>query len=176
MIDDILQRLEQQKLVDWGVILQGWKDIPGCNLRIRSEYIENFAFQKVEKYEGDILDIVIELTSIKFLDSAKILILLEEMCNEEKIDLEISMKKWRLAMLEEILDNLSNDCLYDLIELSDFWISWGTPSDKPHLIQRLDSKLNPTEYYSEKNYQKTLEAHKIWIEQEKYKIHQSRDR
>ena len=122
MIDRVLQKLEQEELVDWGIILHGWKGIPGCSLRIKVYDMEKFAMSKLDRLEGEILNIAIELTSAKFLEQGTITELLKNLCELENIDIEISYRKWRLAMLEEIMNNSSHDCIYDLIELTDFWV------------------------------------------------------
>lgn len=126
--------------------------------------------RELDKLEGDILNIAVELTSARFLEQGMITELLKNVCELENIDTEISFKKWRLAVLEEIMNNLSHDCIYDLIELTDFWVSWGNPKNKPHIIQGLDSSISPNEYYTEKNLETILKAHRAWIIEEKQKI------
>lgn len=74
-------------------------------------------------------------------------------------------------MLEEILENLSYNCLYDLIGLTDFWLYWENPADKPHIIQGIDSDMSPTDYYSDDNFNKLLKAHQIWIIEERRRIY-----
>lgn len=131
--------------------------------------------RKLDRLERDILNIAVELTSARFLEKGAITELLKNLCELENIDIEISLKKWRLAMLEEIMDNLSHNCIYDLIELTDFWVSWGNPKNKPHLIQGLDSSISPNKYYTEKNLEKLLKAHQAWIIEEKQKINKTID-
>jgi polyhydroxyalkanoate synthesis regulator phasin len=167
MFYQTLNRLEQDNLVDWGIILQAWRGVPGCNYRLQTDYIKDFALKEIENKSEDVSDTLIELFSAGSLEKEEVTELLEDICEQEKINEESSLKKWRLYMLEEILDNLSNDCLYDLIRLTDFWLAWENPEDKPHLIQGMDSEMNPTEYYSESNYKKLIKAHKDWIIEEK---------
>ena len=175
MIDRVLQKLEQEELADWGVILYGWKGIPGCSLKIKVDDIETFAMKKLDRLEGEILDIAIELTSAKFLEQGTITELLKNLCKLENIDTEISYRKWRLATLEEIMNNLSYDCIYDLIELTDFWVSWGNPKNKPHIIQGVDSNISPSKYYTEKNLDNLLKAHRAWIIEERKKINHKKN-
>ena len=170
MLYKILQRLENEGLLDWGIILQGWRGVSGGNYKLQTDYIKDFALKEIEKKCEDISDTLIELFSAGSLEKEEVTELLEDICEQEKINEEVSLKKWRLYMLEEVLDSLSNDCLYDLIHLTDFWLAWGNPEDKPHSIQGMDSEMNPTEYYSDNNYKKLIKAHKDWIAQEKKRI------
>ena len=171
IIDRLFQKLQQQNLIDWGVIYHGCQGIPGLNLKIKIDDIENFAIKKIENLEGNTLIIVADLASAKYLDRGEITELLDEICMIEHINLDISLKKWRLVMLEEIIENLSYDCLYDLIELTDFWVYWKNPADKPHIIQGVDSDMSPIDYYSDDNFNKLLKAHQIWIIEEKQRIY-----
>ena len=171
MLYKILEKLEKDNLLDWGIILQAWKKgLPGYQYKLKADYIQKFALQEMEKMSEDIPDILVELFDAGTLENLKVTDLLEDICEKEKINEEISLKKWRLAALEETLSDLSGYCVDDLIYLDDFWMAWGNPQDKPHIIQGIDNQMNPTQHYSENNYEKLLQAHKKWIEQEKKKI------
>ena len=170
----ILNRLEQDNLVDWGVILQAWKELPGTECKLSTDYIADYAIAQIEKQEYNIPPNLIELFDAGYdsllLEKEEVTELLEEICIQEQIEVEISFRKCRLVALEITIDGILHDCIYSLIELTDFWRAWGNPDKKPHTIQGLDSNMSPIEYYAEKNYQELLEAHKIWIEQEKREI------
>jgi polyhydroxyalkanoate synthesis regulator phasin len=170
MFYQTLNRIERDNLVDWGIILEAWKGLPGCHFKLQTDYIRDFALKEIENSGENISNTLIELFSAGSLEKEEVTELLQDICEEEKINEESSLKKWRLYMLEETLDNLSNDCLYDLIELTDFWCVWGNPENKPHIIQGVDSKMNPTEYYSDNNYKTLIKAHKNWIIQEKKRV------
>lgn len=169
-INSILDSLEQQNWLDWGVILQAWKGLPCTDLKLSTDYISDYAIAQIEKAEEDIPSELIELFDAELLEKQDVTDLLEEICDREKINKAVSLRKLRLAALEKTIDKIPDNCIYALIELTDFWVSWNNPHDKPHVIQGLDSSMNPTKYYSEKNYQNLLKAHKFWIEQEKINI------
>ncbi len=168
MVDKIFKVFKRNNSVDWGIIFEGWKGVPGYKLG--KEEIEDFAIKNIESLEGDILIIVADLASTIYLENSEITILLQEICEIENIDLEFSRRKWRLVLLNNLIKSFNNDCLYDLLELTDFWINWKNPSDKPHIIQGLDSNMNPTEYYSDKNHIKIVETHRAWMVQEQKEL------
>ena len=148
----ILDSLEQDNLVDWGVILQAWKGLPGTECKLSTDYIADYAIAQIEQQEYNIPPTLIELFDAGLLEKEEVTELLKEICKQKQINEEISFRKCRLAALEVTIDEILHDCIYSLIELTDFWRAWGNPARKPHIIQGLDSNMSPTEYYAEKNY------------------------
>lgn len=175
MIDLILIKLEQEKLIDWGVILLGWKGIPECDPIFSTDNIVHFVIKEVEKKEEYIPFALIELYSAALLSKEEVTLYLEDMCNEEEIDLEISFKKLLLIVLEMNLEFWSkNDDYIDCLnELMNFWMLWGNPEGNPHTFLKPYRDMNPDDYYSyysKENYEQILNANKCWLEQEKQLI------
>ena len=50
----ILNRLERDNLVDWGVILQAWKVLLETECRLSTDYIADYAISEIEKQEYNI--------------------------------------------------------------------------------------------------------------------------
>jgi hypothetical protein len=78
----------------------------------------------------------------------------------------LELRKWRLILLTELLDNLPNDALYGAMALNDFWQNFDQPSDKPDDIQRKRDADSPVETYDDDCLQESLARHRVWIEKE----------
>lgn len=85
-------------------------------------------------------------------------------------DPEIELRKWRVTLLEQLLRSLPLDPVYGLIALSEFWQSFGFPSDCPHEVQGRGNAVTPEDYYAEDNLLRLLRRHRAWIEREKLAI------
>lgn len=86
---------------------------------------------------------------------------------------DIELRKWRLVLLEETLVNMPKDALYGLITLTEFWLSFGFPSDSPHEVQGKGNTISPSEYYRQDNLDRLVAHHRAWIEKERTAIQKS---
>ncbi len=172
MTDLTLQRLQDYGLIDWGVLFQGFLSLPGSNLRIKASEISDFAATQLETIdeEDETYSIVVELASANYCSDGEITSLLRKICAKKKIDLETALRKWRVVLLIETLDNLQGNPLYALIDLTTFWTNWNNPADSPHTIQGVGNEIAPNEYYSLENLNKITERHRLWISQELSKL------
>jgi hypothetical protein len=85
-------------------------------------------------------------------------------------DSSCEVRKWRVILLEDLLENIPSDPLHGLIALTEFWQNFGFPPDSPHEVQGKGNTVNPADYYQESNYQRAVSRHKAWIEQEKAEL------
>lgn len=171
----ILKKLERKQLIDWGVILHGWKGIPEYGRIVDSEDIVEFTIKEIEKKEEYISDTLIELFSAGLLEKEEVTELLEDICDEENVNTETSFEKLLLTVLEINLEYLlkEKDYIYGLDRLSNFWIAWGNPQGNPHTFLRNYSYIEQDEYdlyYSEENYNKILNDNQQWLKQKKQKM------
>lgn len=119
-------------------------------------------------------DMILELLTLDFRTANREIVRtfltpLSALC---KCDPAIELRKWRLVMLEETLKHIPKDALYGLIALSEFWQSFGFPSDSPHIVQgRGFDSVDPYEYYQQANLDQLLLRHQRWIEHEKLALH-----
>jgi hypothetical protein len=170
MIENLIEKLEDYNLSDWGVIFYGFKGVPELEDKIDAPYIANFAFSKLNCEGEELATSLVGLTSATFLETSEIEGLLEDICTRKHINFELSLRKWRFILLEELLDNLPDDPIYALLEITEFWLSWGNPSDKPHIIQGVDNDLTPNQYYTLKNLKELVNKHKQWMADEIRKL------
>jgi hypothetical protein len=82
----------------------------------------------------------------------------------------LELRKWRVALLEETLDKMSNDVLDGLMELTEFWQDFGFPADAPCAIQKICSAVDASEFYQHENLNALVSTHRTWIENEKITI------
>lgn len=80
---------------------------------------------------------------------------------------QFELRKWRFVMLQELLNNLPKDPTYALIELSEFWQSFGFPSDSPHEIQGRQNSITTSAYYNEAKFHEMILRHEQWMIHEK---------
>ena len=169
MIDNIFKEMLDDNIVDYGVILQSWIGIPGVNIKLKYQDIIDFAIKRINNSPNELEEnLLIDLTSVCFLDNAEITRILTELCDFEQVNITMSLRKWRLYLLKNILNDLETDALYVLIRLSEFWIEWQTVliDPIPHLYQGVNNSMSPQDYYSEENMNRTIDIHKKWIENE----------
>lgn len=171
----ILKKLEREQLIDWGVILHGWKGIPEYGCIVDSENIVEFTIKEIEKKEEYISDTLIELFSAGLLEKEEVTELLEDICDEENVKIETSFEKLLLTVLEINLEYLlkEKDYICALDRLSNFWIAWGNPQENPHTFLRNYRYIEQDEYdlyYSEENYNKILNDNQQWLKQKKQKM------
>jgi len=89
-------------------------------------------------------------------------------------DPDIELRKWRLVLLEEVLVNMPKDALHGLMALTEFWQSFGFPSDSPHDVQGRGNTTSPSEYYQQDNLHRLVARHRAWIEDEKAALKKQR--
>jgi len=82
-------------------------------------------------------------------------------------DHEVELRKWRLVLLEQVLEKIPKYPLYGLMALTEFWQSFGFPSDSPHEIQGRGNEITPEQYYQQENLTRLLRRHYVWIKDEK---------
>ena len=82
-------------------------------------------------------------------------------------DPEIELRKWRVVLLEQVLEEMPQEALYGLMALTEFWLSFGFPSDSPHDVQGRGNTISPSEYYQQDNLDRLVARHRAWIENER---------
>ena len=80
--------------------------------------------------------------------------------------LKTEARKFRLALLEDVLDSLPTDPVDGLIRLTEFWAKWEYPSDSPHVVQGRGNKLSPVDYYTLDTFARLIAEHRAWVERE----------
>jgi hypothetical protein len=168
MMQVLFDRISKHGLTDWAVVLQGAIGIPSHLGRLPPSCVENFANAELERVTVDdpLLDVISILAVDSDLPASELWPLLQKMCESKNADMLRAKRIWRAIELEEVLTNLDSDPVYGLIKLSEFWSSWGWPTDAPPSML-LDAKTLPDhDYHSRANYDHVIREHGQWFKDE----------
>ncbi len=113
-------------------------------------------------------DLILKLLSVDLRTESREAIrdLLKPLSDLDGNDPAIELRKWRLVLLEQVLENMPQDTLHGLMALTEFWQGFGFPPDSPHQVQGRGNEIGPKEYYTAENFREALNRHRRWIEKE----------
>ena len=176
-------KLKSEFEVTWTTLLVGWKGLGGLSawpnkpasfptLLSRDE-ISAFTADKLQSSsnpaeQGLILRMLASDLATESRETVEKW--LSELSEENGSDPLIELRKWRLVLLEQLLDNIPGDALYGLIALTEFWQNFGFPPDSPHEVQGRGNAISPSEYYQTDHLKHALSLHRAWIMREKSDI------
>lgn len=148
--------------VNWTTIIIGWRGFGKFPRQLSAKDVIDYAVSLVSDDESQPAE-VWELASLSVSDTEKIYEILSRfpMNNWEQ-----EQRKWRAILVKQLLVDIPTDYIQGLITLTDFWDKFGFPDDSPHILQGINNEISPTDYYTQENYTKILEAHRKWIESE----------
>jgi len=117
-------------------------------------------------------NLIVELLSLDLRTESRETIrgFLQRLSDLDRGDPAIELRKWRLILLEQVLGVMPQDALYGLMALTEFWQSFGFPSDSPHEVQGRGNAITPPEYYQQENLRRLLARHRAWIDDERAAI------
>ncbi len=104
---------------------------------------------------------LIRLAALYESDTDQVRPLLLKLSNSVIYDKEREERKWRFAILIDLLERLPDDPLNAVIELGEFWSNWGFPANSPI------ASININDYYNKESFERLLTSHKMWIDKEK---------
>lgn len=146
-------------LLKFGYEGQGWF-LPQL---ITSETISQYAEHLVETMESD-FQLIAQLISPK--NDLEFREILELLTRGEIVDESVQLRKLRIYVVLEALENLPNDYFSGLLALADLWISLGFPEDCPHVFQGRNNSYTPQEYYTQDVFDSLLEQNNQWVKNE----------
>ncbi len=117
-------------------------------------------------------DLILKLLSVDLRTESREAIkdMLKPLSDLDGGDPAIELRKWRLVLLEQVLENMPQDALYGLMALTEFWQSFGFPPDSPHEVQGKENTITPSEYFQQENLTRLLARHRAWMNDEKAAI------
>jgi len=144
----ILTRLSSQFDTNWTTILVGWEGLgrfspwpaspadspPLISTSELTAYAEKRLASCSDNAE---IDLVVRLLSLDF-DAENwetVRACLKDLASVCPADPSYELRKWRVVLLEELLEKIPDDPLYGLIALTEFWQNFGFPPDAPHEVQ-----------------------------------------
>lgn len=139
------------------------------------EYLDSLLI-KVDEQTDDIISLICEKDDPMKFDS-----LIKKFADNDESDTEVQIRKWRVYMLNNLLENISEDCLQGLLELIEFWLAMGETNDGPQELLELvefwvtmggandssfDFSTKAKEYFSKESYDFLVERNYKWLNQE----------
>jgi len=151
--------------VNWLTVMVGWDGPGGYDRLLSIPEVASYAAGLLGDDSGHPAE-VLKLAAaydgdIDLVDSC-----VRKLAAGEKNEPSLELRKWRLVLLEDLLETLGDDPLYGLLGLTEFWAGFGYPADAPQIIQGKGRDLSASDY-TPKNYRLTLEAHRRWAESER---------
>jgi hypothetical protein len=83
----------------------------------------------------------------------------------------LEIRKWRIVLLQNALQQLPDDPIYGMVAITEFWSKFDFPSDGP-LHMSGDKYISP-EYYQKQFYDNTIASHEDWVLREINRIRAS---
>jgi hypothetical protein len=119
--------------------------------------------------------LIIELLSLDLRTEPRqaVLDILNRLSDLDGGDPALELRKWRLLLLEILLQDIPQDAVDGLIALTEFWANFGFPSGSPHEVQGRENSISPSEYYQPENLVRLLRRHREWIEGERQRLKKS---
>lgn len=149
--------------VSWELIyigLHGYEEIPAL---LGHDDIKEYLVSIIGKIEEEtdcMIELICEDDSVKFEKIIKKCI-----SNENSINV-IQKRKWRVYLLSELLDHISDDYLPGLLALMEFWVSMRTPNDCPQVFPDNSSNKSIQEYFTQSSYEFNLCENRKWLHKE----------
>lgn len=171
MIDDALANIIRENMCDWGVLFLGVSGVPSTVERLSPADISSFANKQLELISSTdpALDLIVALAEEAIKDPVELREALARLCELKGVDTEKSRRIWRCWLLENHVLDHEPDPVYGLLDLTQFWSEWGWPDDAPPSMKGGDN-VSAQNYHSDSHYQKVLDEHRVWIEQEKHQL------
>lgn len=175
----IFQQLKHEFPVNWATVLVGWKGLGVVSpwperwtefpSLLTAKEIEDYALERLESAASSVeLSAVSDLAFMDICSKRReeIASLLVPLSESDHGDLGFELRKWRLAILQETLENLPTDPVGVVLALTEFWNSFGFPSDAPREAREMGSSVRPAEYFQQANVDRLLLSHREWVANE----------
>ncbi len=173
-------RLREEFETNWATIYVGWKglsEFAPWHLSMTEfppllslEEVQSFAIERLGSCsDAAERDLAVSLLALDRADATRedVAELLRRLALLSAWESSRELRKWRIVLLEDLLQQLPSHPVYGLVALSEFWQAFGFPRDGPHEIQGRGNSASPEEYYTADNFRRLIARHKAWLECEK---------
>ena len=92
--------------------------------------------------------------------------ILTRLANEDHSDPDIQKRKWRVYLVNNIIEHKNGDYMQGLLELMEFWISMGMPDDCPQIFPSSGRKEIVEDYFTQASYDLNLNKNREWLNRE----------
>lgn len=145
----------------WGTVRCAWEGMEGVPRLITVAEVQHFALQQVECASCDELTLVADLTSQD--DHPEIS---RELAENAPEILGREFRVCRLLYVRRALEELPDEPIGGLMELTSLWGRMGYPEDAPHVVQGRGNNMVPAEYFTEENLRAVVDRHWTWVSSE----------
>lgn len=158
----IIEFENQNITITWTLLLIGYKSEYAYSNELLSSDIIDYSIEIFEKFVNNelISSLIVADNEVEFYTCLK------KLSEEEKVDLEFELRKWRAIKISQLLNMNFSDQLELIMNLSDFWLSIETPCDIPIEIQGVNNNVSPDLYYTSDNIKNIIEAQRKWLANE----------
>ena len=151
--------------VNWSTVLRGWYGPGKFDRQLQVADIAAYAQAMIESNPEQPVA-VLKLAGARDDETEMVESSLKQLAALEPVDETTEVRKWRLYLLKELEPALSDDPLYGLIALTEFWEKFDYPDDSPHVVQGRGNHQDPQQYYTPENFLKIRKLHREWIKGE----------
>lgn len=92
--------------------------------------------------------------------------ILKALAEEDITDLVIQKRKWRACLLAIIIENTSKDPLQGMLELTEFWVAMGMPSDCPQAFPNSGDQKAIQHFFTKASYESSVNENRAWLSKE----------
>lgn len=154
--------------VTWKLIKIGYLGLEFIQPQLDRKDISDYACIYL-KNANDNLEQIVQLIDEKN-DEYEFIQILEKLSNSENSDIELQIRKWVIYLTKKMLENLDDNYVEGLLNITEFWVSLGQPSISPHILQGVENSITVQDYYTEYMYNIIVNKHIKWVEEEIEKI------
>lgn len=122
------------------------------------EYLDSLLID-INEQTDNIITLICEKDNSAEFDSV-----LKKLASEDTSDIAIQNRKWRACLLKILIENISKDCLQGLLELMEFWVSMGIPTDCPQTFP--SNKKSVQDYFTQASYEFNVNNNQEWLNEE----------
>lgn len=157
----LFEKIIEKKIpVSWGTLWIGWAGPNNYQRLVTLKDVTLYAVMLIESEKSCHND-VYYLAGVSKGEEQRTSELIKNLAINEDYEVSKEERKWRLILLEAVIENLPQDPLYGILELIEFWSKWNFPSDSP--IKNLKTENKSQEFYTEENYLRLRNKHLEWM-------------
>ena len=156
-----LKRLERLDLrVSWKTVWVGWHGPMENERQIDGQQVIEFALECMSR-NPKVANEVVLLASLSPQELDQVSDLLARLASGDDSSVDLEVRKWRLLLLHDCMNELSEDPLYAWLAVAEFWGAFGFPEDSPMFFQKFGNSNRP-QNYDESFYQELTQSHLEW--------------
>ena len=168
---------------NWTTVLAGWTGLGALSpwperwiqfpSLLSPEEVGAYAEERLVTASGPAEKaLIVDLLSLDLRSEPRpvVLDILKRLSDLDGADPGLQLRKWRLMLLENLLQDLPQDPIEGLNTLTEFWQNFGFPLDSPHEVRGRGNSISPYEYYQSENLVRLLKNHWEWVEDERERL------